>query len=54
MFAEINYEELFGVTLSEEPEVADPEEAEEPEGDKDPEEMEDIDAEPDELNEDEE
>ncbi len=50
MFAEINYEELFGVTLSEEPEVADPEEAEEPEGDKDPEEMEDIDAEPDELN----
>lgn len=48
---EINYEELFGVKLSEEPEVAEPEEAEEPEGDKDPEEMETIDAEPDELDE---
>lgn len=54
MGAEINYEELFGVKLSEEPEAADPEEPKEPEGDKDPEPIEDIDAEPDELEEDEE
>ena len=51
---EINYEEVFGVKLSAEPEVAEPEEAKTPEGDKEPETIDEIDAEPDELDQDEE
>lgn len=46
---EINYAELFGVEMSEEPEVAEPEETLDAEGENDPEDLDEIDADPDEL-----